>query len=183
MGACPFAGSPRFAFAADESPIDWEAHLDLVGVTQTDKINSNYFSFSENPFHAARLRLLLNGRVHEHVSAFVELLSNNGRAPRLFGGFVRLSDPKGRDVHLELGKIPLHVGAFPNRSMASKNSLIGHPIVYQYHVDVRDDQVPVLPEDIVANRGRGYFTDYAASGGSGVGYPGEGQALSVLYEN
>jgi hypothetical protein len=106
-------------------------------------------------------------------------LSDDGHAPRLYGGFVRLSDPKGRDVHLEVGKIPLHVGAFPNRSDASRNSLIGSPIVYQYHVDVRDDQIPTLPDQIVANQGRGYFTNYAF----GTGYVGTGQALSVLYEN
>jgi len=152
-------------------------------VTQTDQINSNFFSFGENPFHAIRLRLLADGKIHEHVSAFAELLSDDGRAPRLYGGFVRLSDPKGRDIHIEVGKIPMHVGAFPNRSDASRNSLIGSPIPYQYHVDIRDDQLPVAPEDIVANRGRGYFTNYATPGLSGTGYSGLGQALSVLYEN
>jgi hypothetical protein len=122
--------------------------------------------------------------VHEHVSAFVELLSDEGRAPRLFGGFVRLSDPGGHDFNLEIGKIPLHVGSYPNRSTAQKNPLVGSPIVYQYHVDVRDDQIPIRPEDIVMNQGRGYFTNYGpANGGTGVGYPGTGQALSVLYEN
>ena len=178
MGACPLAGAPRIASGAPESPIDWEVHLDLVEVTQSDQINSNFFSFAENPFHAVRLRLLANGSITEHVSAFGELISDDGRAPRLFGGFVRLSDPKGRDINLELGKIPLHVGAFPNRSDASRNSLIGSPIVYQYHVDVRDDQIPLLPDEIVANQGRGYFTDYGTGG-----YKGTGQALSVLYEN
>ena len=152
-------------------------------MTRTDQINSNFFSFAENPFHAIRVRLLADGRVHEHVSAFAEVLSDDGRAPRLFGAFVRLSDPGGRDIHLELGKIPLHVGAFPNRSMASRNSLIGSPLVYQYHPNVRDDQVPVRPEDIVANQGRGYFTDYAAGGLTGLGPRGTGQALSILYEN
>lgn len=169
--------------ASAESPIDWEGHLDLVQISRTDQINSNFFSFGENPFHAVRLRLLADGKIQEHVTAFAELLSDDGHAPRLYGGFVRLSDPKGRDIHLEIGKIPLHVGAFPNRSDASRNNLIGSPLVYQYHVDVRDDQVPVRPEDIVANQARGYFTDYAAGALTGLGYPGTGQALSVLYEN
>ena len=183
FGACLSSGTPRFAAASAESPIDWEAHLDLVQVSRTDQINSNFFSFAENPFHAIRLRLLADGRIQEHISAFAEILSDDGRAPRLYGGFVRFSDPKGRDIHLEAGKIPMHVGAFPNRSDASRNNLIGSPLVYQYHLDVRDDQVPVRPEDIVANQGRGYFTNYAAGGLTGLGYPGTGQALSVLYEN
>ena len=156
--------------------------LDLCEVTQTDQINSNYFSFAENPFHAIRMRASVDGRIHEHISAFVELLSDEAKAPRLFGGFVRLSDPGGHDINLEIGKIPLHVGSFPNRSNAQKNPLIGSPIVYQYHVDVRDDQIPLTPEAIVANQGRGYFTNYGGAG-SGAGYPGVGQALSVLYEN
>ena len=181
---CPLWGAPRFAFAHTDQLIDWEAQLDLCEVTQSDQINSNFFSFAENPFHAVRLRFSVDGRIHEHVSAFVELLSDEGRAPRLFGGFVRLSDPGGHDFNLEIGKIPLHVGAYPNRSTAQKNPLVGSPIVYQYHVDVRDDQIPIRPEDIVMNQGRGYFTNYGpANGGTGVGYPGTGQALSVLYEN
>lgn len=121
--------------------------------------------------------------MHEHISAFAEAIFDDGRAPRLFGAFVRFSDPGGRDVHLEAGKIPLHVGSFPNRSMASKNPLIGSPLVYQYHPNVRDDQIPVRPEDIVANQARGYFTDYAAGGLTGLGPRGTGQALSILYEN
>jgi hypothetical protein len=154
-----------------------------VGVTSDDEINTNSFNFGENPFHTSRLRLLANARVQERVAAFVELLSDDADAPRLFGAFVRLSDPKGRDIHLELGKLPLHIGAFPNRSYASRNHLIGSPLVYQYHVDVRDDQVPTRTDDIVANRGRGYLTDYAAPGLTGVGYPGEGGSLPILYEN
>jgi len=95
---------------------------------------------------------MADGKIHEHISAFAELLSDDGHAPRLFGGFVRLSDPKDRDLHVEIGKIPLHIGAFPNRALASRNNLIGSPLMYQYHVDVRDDQIPVRPEDIVANQ-------------------------------
>jgi len=152
-------------------------------VTRTDQINSNFFSYAENPFHAIRLRLLADGRVQEHIHAFAQVIMDDVRTPRLFGGFVRLSDPKGRDIHLEIGKIPLHVGAYPNRSHAQRNSLIGSPLMFQYHPDVRDDQVPVRPEDIVANRGLGYFTDYAAGGLTGRGLRGSGQVLSVLYEN
>ena len=113
----------------------------------------------------------------------MELFSDDADSPRLFGAFARLSDPKGRDIHLELGKIPMHVGAFPNRSYASKNNLISSPAIFQYHSNVRDDQLPGQTDDLVANRGRGYFTDYAAGGGLGVGYRGDGHSLPVLYDN
>ena len=173
---------PRFCFASTENPIDWEAHLDLAQVTRTDQINTNFFNFGENPFHAVRMRLFATGRVHEHITAFAQLLSDNADSPRLFGGFVRLSDPGGRDVHVEVGKIPLHIGAFPNRSYAIKNNLIGSPLVYQYKVDVRDDQLPTLPEDLAANRGLGFFTSYLRPGLNGVGSD-DGSALPILYEN
>ena len=113
------------------------------------------------------------------MSAFVELLSDDANSPRVFGAFARLSDPKGRDIHLELGKIPLHTGAFPNRSYASKNNLISSPAMYQYHCNVRDDQIPGQTDDLVANRGRGYFTNYAA----GLGSPGDGHSVPILYDN
>jgi hypothetical protein len=151
-------------------------------VTRSDQINTNFFNFGENPFHAVRIRLLATGRVHEHITAFAELLSDDADAPRLFGGFVRLSDPGGRDLHVEVGKIPLHIGAFPNRSYAIKNNLIGSPLVYQYKIDVRDDQLPTEPEDLAANRGRGFFTSFLGPGLSGVGSD-DGSALPILYEN
>ncbi|HKQ20381.1 MAG TPA: hypothetical protein VJW75_11635, partial [Candidatus Eisenbacteria bacterium] len=105
-------------------------------MTQDDEINTSFFNFGENAFHAIRVRAIANAQIHDHVSAFLEFLSDEGEAPRLFGGFARLSDPKGRDIHLELGKIPLHTGAFPNRSYASKNNLISSPAIYQYHTNL-----------------------------------------------
>lgn len=152
-------------------------------MTRTDQINSNFFNFGENSFHALRVRLLATGHVHEHVSAFVELLSDDARAPRVFGAFVRLSDPGGRDIHLEAGKLPLHIGAFPNRSYAIQNNLIGSPLVYQVKVNVRDDQFPTRPEDLIANRGRGFFTSYLTPGLTGVGVAGLGSSMTILYEN
>lgn len=182
FGAFPLAGTPRLASAAPTT-IDWEGHLDLVEVNHPEKANTNFFNFGENPFHAVRLRLLATAKVHEHVDAFAELLSDDAKSPRVFGGFVRLSDPKGRDVHLEVGKIPLHLGAYPNRSYASKNNLIGSPLAFQYHTDVRDDQVPTRGEDIVANQTRGYYTNYSGGTLTGVGYPGTGGAMTILYDN
>jgi len=169
--------------AAEGTTVDFEGHLDLVGVTQDYKINSNYFNFGENVFHSSRLRLIANAQIHEHVSAFVELLSDDANSPRVFGAFARLSDPKGRDIHLELGKIPLHTGAFPNRSYASKNNLISSPAIYQYHCNLRDDQLPGRTDDLVANRGKGYFTNYSSGGGTGVGVPGAGHSMPILYDN
>jgi len=179
FGACSGTGAPRFAFAAEGTKVDFEGHLDLVGVTQDDEINSNFFNFGENAFHSSRIRLIANAKVHDHVAAFLEFLSDDANEPRVFGAFARLSDPKGRDIHLELGKIPLHTGAFPNRSYASKNNLISSPAIYQYHTNLRDDELPATTDQLVANRGNGYFTNY----GSGLGSPGDGHSVPVLYDN
>lgn len=179
LGACPGTGAPRFAFGAEGTTVEFEGHLDLVGVTQEEEINSSFFNFGENAFHSSRIRLIANARVHDHVSAFVEFLSDDAQSPRVFGAFARLSDPKGRDIHLELGKIPLHTGAFPNRSYASKNNLISSPAIYQYHTNLRDDELPATTDQLVANRGNGYFTFY----GSGLGSPGDGHGVPVLYDN
>jgi hypothetical protein len=54
--------------------------------------------------------------------------------------------------------------------------------MYQYHTDLRNDQVPTRGEDIVANRGLGYRSSYLGAGLTGVGYT-DGWALPVLYEN
>ena len=171
-GECASAGSVNF-----------QGNLDLVYVTRYEQEAINTLNFGENAFHTARIRLFADAPIQEHVHVFTEFLYDDGTMKaRLFGGFVRLSDPKGRDIHLEAGKIPLHVGAFPNRSYAPKNNLIGSPLMYQYHTDVRNEQIPTRGDDLVANRGRGYFTDYLSGGLTGAGYTG-GHALPVLYEN
>ena len=160
-----------------------EGHLDLVEESRTEQDGINTLNFGENPFHTTRIRLFADAPVQNHVHAFTEFLYDDGTSrPRLFGGFVRLSHPKGRDVHLEIGKIPLHLGAYPNRAYAPRNNLIGAPLMYQYHTDLRTDQVPVRGEDIVANRGNGFGTNYLASGLTGLGGFG-GNAIPVLYEN
>src|SRR5438094_41818 len=172
LGACSSAG-----------PVNFSGNLDLVYVTRPNETGINFNMYGENPFHSARIRLFADAPIQDHVHVFTEFFyDDDAMFARLFGGFVRLSDPKGRDLHLEAGKIPLHVGAFPNRSYAHKNNLIGSPLMYQYKTDVRNDQVPTTAEDIVANRGLGYRTSFLTPGLTGVGYEG-GSATPGMYEN
>jgi hypothetical protein len=164
-------------------PVNFSGELDLVGLSRRGQENINVLNYGENPFHTTRIRLFADAPIQEHVHVFTEFTYDDGISlARLFGGFVRLSDPKGRDIHLEAGKIPLHIGAFPNRSYAPKNALIGAPLLYQYHTDLRDDQVPVRGDDLVANRGRGYYTSYLTPGLTGLGYTG-GRTMTLFYEN
>lgn len=182
MLALALCGAAR-GECASAGPVNFAGNLDLVYVTRYEQETINFLNLGENPFHTARIRLFADAPIQDHVHVFTEFIYDDGTLKaRLFGGFVRLSDPKGRDLHLEVGKIPLHLGAFANRSYAPKNNLIGSPLMYQYHVDLRNDQVPTRGEDIVANRGQGYYTSYIGGGLTGVGYTG-GHALPVLYEN
>ena len=168
---------------ASVGPVNFQGNLDLVGLSRTEQEGINTLNFGENPFHTARIRLFADAPIQDHVHAFTEFLyDDETMMARLFGGFVRLSDPKGRDIHLEVGKIPLHLGAYPNRAYAPQNNLIGAPLMYQYHTDLRTDQAAVRGEDIVANRGKGYFSNYMTAGLTGVGGSG-GRAVPVLYEN
>lgn len=174
---------PHGAASASPHPVTFEGHLDLVEVSRVKQDGINTQNFGENPFHTTRIRLFADAPIQDHVHAFTEFLYDDGTGrPRLFGGFVRVSDPKGRDVHLEIGKIPLHLGAYPNRAYAPRNNLIGAPLMYQYHTDLRTDQVPTRGEDIVANRGKGYASTYIGSGLTGLG-KFNGRAIPVLYEN
>jgi hypothetical protein len=168
---------------ASIGPVNFQGDLDLVMVSRPREITTNTLNFGENPFHTARIRLFADAPIQEHVHVFTEFLyDDDTMLARMFGGFVRISDPKGRDIHLEVGKIPLHIGAYPNRAYASKNSLIGTPLMYQYHTDLRNDQFPTRGDDIVANRGQGYRSDYMSVGLTGVGFA-NGWAQPILYEN
>ena len=178
---CALGGIPGSAAAMPS--VDLHGSLDLVETTgDEDRIDANSIGPGENPFHTTHIRLQASALVSPNVEALLDASYEDGSYARLVGGFVRLSDPGGMDLHLEVGKIPLHIGSFPDRATAQKNSLIGVPLMYQYRTDLRTDQVPVRAEDLVANRGLGASADYRSAGLTGLGGY-EGHSVPVLYED
>src|SRR5262245_54393863 len=93
-------------------PVELEGALDLV-LTSGDEgtVDGNITGYDWNPFHTTRVRLKANAPIRSNVAAFTEVNYDDGGSLRLIGGFVRVSDPSGRDLHLEAGKIPFHIGS------------------------------------------------------------------------
>ncbi|HEY2924363.1 MAG TPA: hypothetical protein VGJ98_05285, partial [Candidatus Eisenbacteria bacterium] len=84
---------------AKAGPVNFEGNLDLVFVARVGQEAINTQNFAEKPFNNARIRLHADAPVHDHVHVFTQFFYDDGNMKaRLFGGFVRLSDPKGRDL-------------------------------------------------------------------------------------
>ena len=75
--------------------------------------------------------------------------STSGCAP----GRARLRNPGGR--------VPPTFGAFPRRTYASDNLLIGYPLAYQYLTSLRPDAVPANADELLRMRGRGWLSNFS----------------------
>jgi hypothetical protein len=95
-------------------------------------------------------------RVHERLALVGEVRSDNLETPRAHALYARIRPWREKPFDLQAGLIPPVFGAFPRRSYASDNFLIGYPLAYQYLTSIRPDAVPATADDLLRMRGRGW---------------------------
>ena len=112
-------GSPRYGISAD---FDWS-----FSNSETSPLNATYYG--DNILRLLRVSLLFNFRPSDRVGLYVNLTSENGGTPHLYGAFVRLAPFEDTNFWIQAGKIPQAFGAFPERWYPFANSLIGYPLM------------------------------------------------------
>lgn len=98
-----------------------------------------------------------------------DVFSSQGREPSLYGLYARVEPSQYLSVRV--GLLPLVVGGWQDRAYPSRQPLVNQPLLSQYLLTLRSDSVPSGPDEVLAQRGRGALTRYAATGsrkGSGV---------------
>ena len=142
--------SPRYGISAD---FDWS-----FSNSETSPLNATYYG--DNILRLLRVSLLFNFRPSERVGLYVNLTSENGGTPHLYGAFVRLAPFEDTSFWIQAGKIPQAFGAFPERWYPFANSLIGYPLMYSYLTSLQPNSVPAGPDDLLSQRGRGLSSQF-----------------------
>ena len=122
-----------------------------------------FFNYTDYEYTALRLaRLGLSGalRLHDRVSVLGEVRSDNLEAPRAHALYVRFRPWLAKPLDLQAGLVPPVFGAFPRRSYANDNFLIGYPLAYQYLTSIRPDALPANANDLLRMRGRGWRPEF-----------------------
>lgn len=161
-------GPEPLVFGGGRLTLGGNASLSLscaaVNGAGTCDADSGYFNFSD--YERSTVRLLRVGLVasikaSERVAFLAELRTENGAMPVPYALFARIRPWKGRAIDIQAGRIPLAFGAFPRRSYASDNLLIGVPLAYQYLTSLRADAVPQSADELQDMRGRGWLSSFS----------------------
>jgi hypothetical protein len=147
------AGAETPGPAPDRLTLGGEVSL---AIAPRDPSFFNYTDYEYNPLRLARLGLSGAFRVHDRLALLGEVRSDNLGTPRAHALYVRIRPWPQRPFDIQAGLIPPVFGAFPRRSYATDNFLIGYPLAYQYLTAIRSDALPATAADLQRMRGRGW---------------------------
>jgi hypothetical protein len=121
----------------------------------------NYTDYEHSALRMLRLALMASVKAGNHVTFLAELRSENGDRPEPYGVYVRIRPWTGRQFDVQIGRVPPTFGAFPRRSYAADNPLVGFPFAYQYLTSLRADALPANADELLRMRGRGWLSNYS----------------------
>jgi hypothetical protein len=120
----------------------------------------NFTDYRDSFLRMARLGASGEFRVSPHLSLLGELRTDNFHSVRPYALYARIRPWSGREIDVQIGRIPPVFGAFPRRGYGAANPLIGLPLAYQYLTSVRADALPATADDLVRMRGEGWLVRY-----------------------
>lgn len=121
----------------------------------------NYTDYEDSELRLLRLDFTASLRAGSHVSLLAEVRSQNVGTPKAYALYLRIRPWARRRFDVQVGRIPPTFGAFPRRSYAADNPLIGYPLGYQYLTSLRADAVPASADELLQMRGRGWLANYS----------------------
>jgi hypothetical protein len=174
--ACALLPAVFVLAAVDASAQDWpdrpitlaDGRITLGGdVTLTVGSDDNGF-FNYTDYERSTLRLMRFGvvaslRATPHLSFLTELRAEGDSGAGQWSGqtyaaYVRFQPWTSHAFELQAGKVPTAFGGFSRHAYGPDNLLIGYPLAYQYLSSLRPDAVPSSADDLVAMRGRGWYS-------------------------
>jgi hypothetical protein len=142
--------------ASAQTDIRVRGLVDLVGVGHDADAYLNLTMLQTSNFDVLRARVFLEGGT-ARTRAFVQMLvTDAGRTPfLLYGAYVQHRILEDRELYLEAGKIPVHLGTWAPRTYSNRNPLIGVPLAYFYRSSLPYKMMPIDLDDLLAERGHG----------------------------
>lgn len=126
--------------------------------------DTGFFNYSDYEYSTLRmLRFDVNAviRANRSLAVLADVRSENGDGPRPYALYARLRPWAQRAFEINAGRVPPTFGAFPHRTYASDNLLIGYPLAYQYLTSLRPDAIPANADELIRMRGRGWLSSFS----------------------
>jgi hypothetical protein len=120
----------------------------------------NYTDYDRSTLRLLRIDVSASVRATSRLTILSDIRTENGAGITPYGLYVRIHPWEKRGIDIQAGRIPPTFGAFPRRSYASDNLLIGYPLVYQYLTSLRADALPRNADDLLRMRGRGWLSSF-----------------------
>ena len=133
------------SWSTAKSQINYTVFFETT-MTEGDDIVINDNNRQDNPFNSLRAKIFVNSWITDRVGVFLKFLYDDeasasyGDKLRVDGGYFLFDLHK--NIGLMVGKIPIAMGSFPERSYKETNSLIGTPLMYQYRTSITANAVP-----------------------------------------
>lgn len=154
VAAEPGPAAPRLVLGGEAS----------FTIAPDDEGYFNESAYGHNVLRMARLDLLASLRLRPRWEVVADLRSENLDAPRVYALYLRLRPFAGRELDLQLGRIPPVFGTFPRRRYAQDNPLVSWPLPWQYLTTLRPDALPPDADHLLAIRGAGWYAPYPGYG-------------------
>ena len=138
----------------------------------------NYTAYERNALRMVRLSLAGLWQPVDRLAFVAEVRSENFDEPGAYAAYVRVRPWRGHAFDIQAGRIPPVFGAFGRRSYNSDRLLIGYPLAYQYLTSLRPDAVPLIADDLLRMRGRGWRSSFPL----GSPYAGPGVPLVSAFQ-
>jgi len=131
-----------------------------ASIAEQDLGYFNNQEYDQNVLRLVRLRLTTELQLGHHLSVLGEARHTNRDTPRVYALYVRVRPWLKIPFDLQAGQVPPVFGAYPRRSYAADNPLVGEPLGYQYLTSLRADAAPARVADLLLMRGRGWRVRY-----------------------
>jgi hypothetical protein len=138
----------------------------------------NYTAYERNALRMVRLSLAGLWQPVDRVAFVAEMRSENFGEPGAYAAYMRIRPWRQHAFDIQAGRIPPVFGAFGRRSYNSDRLLIGYPLAYQYLTSLRPDASPLIADDLLRMRGRGWRASFPL----GSPYAGPGVPLVSAFE-
>ncbi len=120
----------------------------------------NYTDYEHNALRMLKLDVSASFQAGPHVELLGDIRSESLGVPRPYGLYVRVRPWLNHAFDIQAGQIPPTFGAFPRRTYAADNPLIGYPLAYQYLTSIRPDALPATADDLLRMRARGWLSSF-----------------------
>src|SRR5262245_8060387 len=154
-------GDGHITVGADVSATTSCAETFGTGTCGHDTGFFNYGDYEKSMVRMLRVDVNAVVRATRSLAVLADVRSENGDSPRPYALYVRFRPWAQRAIDINAGRVPPTFGAFPSRSYASDNLLIGFPLAYQYLTSLRPDAVPATADELLRMRGRGWLSSFS----------------------